>query len=156
MIEESATVTDLEGEDAWVSASAAGGCHGCSAQAGCGSGVLARYLGGRPRRLRVNNSLGVRVGDEIVIGLRESAVVNGSVLVYLVPLVGLLAGAAALAGLASNLDLNTELAAIAGSAAGALLSVTLVNRRLARDSDAFRPIMLRRSPSGPSDAIADN
>lgn len=156
MIEETATVVALEGGDAWVSAATATGCHGCAAQQGCGSGVLARYLGARPRRLRLANRLGVEVGDEVVLGLRESAIVSGSFLVYVYPLLGLLGGATVANRLSVNLGLNSEMAAIIGGGLGAALALAMVRRRVGRDTDAFRPIMLRRRPGGDASVIVDN
>lgn len=94
MIEETATVFAVEGETAWVTADRRSTCGSCAARSGCGTSRLADYFARRQLRLPIVNSLGARAGDEIVMGIEESALVTGSIRMYLVPLITMMAGAA--------------------------------------------------------------
>ena len=83
----------VQGETAWVETLPAATCSGCSTKAGCGANWLSRVLGRRRNQVRILNPVQASAGDQVVIGLQEDALVRGSLLMYLVPLVGLLAGA---------------------------------------------------------------
>ena len=148
MIEELARVMRVEGEFAWVETRRASTCGGCAAKAGCGTAVLGRVLGTRRMRVKAGNLSGIAVGDGVVIGIRERALVRGSLVVYAVPLVGLLGGAAVgrdLAGrlLVSDVELFSIGAGVLGLVAG-LMWVRRFSRRIANDAD-FQPVILRRT-----------
>ncbi|CEA01072.1 positive regulator for alginate biosynthesis MucC [Pseudomonas saudimassiliensis] len=89
MIEERGRVVSVEGKTLWVETIRRSACGSCQARAGCGQALLQRLGGARQGLVRVLDDGGSRVGDEIVIGVPETAVVRGSSLVYLVPLLGL-------------------------------------------------------------------
>ena len=89
MIEERGRVVSVEGKTLWVETIRRSACGSCQARAGCGQALLQRLGGARQGLIRVLDDGGSRVGDEIVIGVPETAVVRGSSLVYLVPLLGL-------------------------------------------------------------------
>ena len=80
----------VEGEFAWVETRRASTCGGCAGTAGCGTAVLGRVLGTRGIQVKARNVSGISAGDRVVIGVRERALVRGSLVVYAVPLVGLL------------------------------------------------------------------
>lgn len=153
MIEELAQVVRVEGEFAWVETRRASTCGGCAANAGCGTAALGRVLGKRRIQVKTRNVSGISAGDRVVIGVRERALVRGSLVVYAVPLVGLLGGAAVgqdLAGrlLVSNVDFVSIGAGLLGLVAG-LAWVWRFTRRIADDTD-YQPVILRRTV--PADA----
>ncbi len=92
MIEETGVVAELKGRHAWVETERRSSCGSCSAK-GCGTGVLAKVVGARRQRVRVENTIGAEAGDTIVLGLREDALLRGSLAVYIVPLLAMLAAA---------------------------------------------------------------
>ena len=92
MIEETGLVAELDGEHAWVETARRSSCGGCSAE-GCGTGALAQVLGSKRQRVRVNNTIGAKVGDTVILGLREDALLRGSLAVYIVPLLSMMAAA---------------------------------------------------------------
>lgn len=100
MIEETAWVVDREGDYVWVEAERKSTCGQCAAQKGCGTGALATVLGRRPMRMKARNTVDARVGDQVVIGLQEAALIKGSIAVYLMPLVAMMLAAMAGQGLA--------------------------------------------------------
>lgn len=147
MIEERARVLSVERDTAWVETIRRSACDSCQARHGCGQSVLQRLgLGARHGFVRVLSSgVNCRPGDEIVIGIPEHAVVQGSVLVYLAPLVALFAGSlAAQSGGAS--EPWVILAGLSGLGIG-LAAVRWRGRRWEHDP-AFVPRVLRRLTDG--------
>jgi sigma-E factor negative regulatory protein RseC len=155
MIEELARVVRVDGEFVWVEIRRTSACGGCAAKAGCGTAVFGRFLGARRVRLRALGASAITVGDGVVIGIRERALVRGSLALYAVPLLGLLAGAAAGQDLAQRLLISdSELVSIAAGflgLAGGFAWVWHFTRRVADDAD-YQPVILRRM--APADELA--
>ncbi len=91
MIEELAQVVSFEGDDIWVETQRKSACGQCSANKGCGTAVLAKVLGNKRSRVRVlnPNATEVSIGDEIIVGIEEQALVRGSLAIYMTPLLAL-------------------------------------------------------------------
>lgn len=146
MIEETGTVIALDGSHAWVETERRSTCGSCSAK-GCGTGVLSKVIGARAQRVRVENRVGARIGDTVVLGLREDALVRGSLAVYIVPLLAMFAGALAgelvLSGPGTS-EFWTVLAGLAGLGAG-LLWLRAFGRRAA-DNARYQAVALRVVP----------
>ena len=68
-------------------------CGGCELRDGCGVGALGRLLGRRRKSLLVDTDRSLRPGDRVLLGMPEAALVRLSLLVYGLPLAGLLGGA---------------------------------------------------------------
>src|SRR5690606_26683622 len=78
----------------WVETLRRSTCSACSASAGCGQGLMDKLgVGQRRGYVRALTDLQLAVGDGVVIGIREDLLVRSSLLVYLLPLLGLFAGA---------------------------------------------------------------
>lgn len=92
MIEETAHVVEAQGEYAWVETQRRSSCGSCSAK-GCGTGALAKILGGRSQRMKVRNPVHAKPGDDVVLGIRERDLLKGSLAVYVVPLLTMFGGA---------------------------------------------------------------
>ncbi|MGH8494899.1 MAG: SoxR reducing system RseC family protein [Gammaproteobacteria bacterium] len=94
MILERGRVVRVAGQHAWVARAGIAACERCAAGNGCGGGIFARLVGRRQYEVRARNAVvGVTAGDEVMIGLPERALLAGAFAVYIVPLIGLLAGA---------------------------------------------------------------
>ncbi len=91
MIEEYAQVVAFEGGDIWVETQRKSVCGQCAANKGCGTATLAKVLGNKRSRVRVlnPNATKVSIGDEIVVGIEEQALVRGSLAIYMAPLLAL-------------------------------------------------------------------
>ncbi|MDR1996374.1 SoxR reducing system RseC family protein [Azonexus sp.] len=89
-----------------------GGCGRCHETGGCGGQNLGRMFAGAPRTYRVDNSLGVAVGERVTIAVAAGSVRRAANLGYGVPLLAAIAGA-----LAGNALLGD-----AGAIGGALLA----------------------------------
>jgi sigma-E factor negative regulatory protein RseC len=151
MIEERAEVVACEVRFAWVQTQRASTCGACAANKGCGTAALAKVLGQRRTRVRVLNDAQAGVGEQVIIGLPEQALVRGALAVYLVPLLGLLGGAlfgAHLAGqmLARQPDLFSIFFGALGLAAGILWLRHYTHR--IREDARYQPVIVRRLANG--------
>jgi sigma-E factor negative regulatory protein RseC len=94
MVEENAVVVALEDNAAWVETRRKAACDSCGVNKGCGTAVISKVFGNRRSRMRVlTRDMTLRVGDEVVIGLQEHALLRGSMIVYGVPLLSMFVGA---------------------------------------------------------------
>lgn len=146
MLEEQARVVRVDAGEVWVETRRQSTCSGCAASAGCGSGVLAQVLGRRNPLVRVLSSQSLQPGDEVLIGIQESALIQASLAVYLLPLVLMLVGA--LAGVyAHNQGLvDGEWLSVLLAALGFLVGLRWLvgfTRRIRLDP-RFQPVVLRR------------
>lgn len=142
MITETGHVLEVEADHAWVACLRQVGCARCAEGKGCGGGIIGKMMGDRLHRVRVaTGDVPVTPGDQVVIGLREDAVMRAAVVVYLLPLVAAL-GAGILAWSAVGGDLAAALGALAGLAGG-LFWARRYSERHARDA-RFEPVILER------------
>jgi sigma-E factor negative regulatory protein RseC len=146
MIEERAIVTRIEAGQVYVQALNMGNCKRCAEGRGCGGGLLGRL--GRHRRQAIPVTTRVtdlQSGDPVVVGIGSDALLRASVMVYLMPLVGMIGlGAVARLGLGAG-DLLVAAFAVTGLAAG-LLHVRWKSESV--DASQFRPVVLRRDRFG--------
>ncbi|HHB12014.1 MAG TPA: hypothetical protein ENK62_02295 [Chromatiales bacterium] len=143
MIEQPARVVAIDGPYAWVEAERQSACGQCSAQAGCGTGVLARALGRRSVRLRTLNRVAAEVGDRVTVGIDEHVLLRGALLMYGLPLATMIAGAAW--GLVLWGEPGSVLAGLAGLGVGFLA----VRRRSRVVLDRRLPVILSRTSPTP-------
>jgi positive regulator of sigma E activity len=150
MLETRAIIVRLDGAEAIVEATQAGGCGLCDSANGCASGKLAGLFCTRPRQFRVANGIGARVGDEVRVAVADGALFRSALIVYLFPLSMLFAGGllgTSLAG-AYDQDICAAIGALAGLAAGfVLVRVFALRHRLAHSSLA--PSITPRSGNPP-------
>jgi len=149
VIEEAATVAAVQDGFAWVDTRRQSTCGSCAARKGCGTATIAKLFERRQRRVRAIDSIGARVGDRVMIGLAEGALLQGSLAVYLVPIASMMLGA----GVGELLAVNTGaqdpetvsvVMGIAGMAVG-LAWVRMFARRIEAD-ERYQPTVLRVLP----------
>ncbi len=147
MLEETARVERIEVDEIWVETQRRSTCSSCSVNKGCGTATLAKVLGNRRTLVRVLSDLPLEVGDQVVIGIREQALVRGSLAVYATPLLLLLAGAVmgelgAEQGLWAGAEAASILLGLFGLVAG-LLWLKVFTRQIQHDVN-YQPVVLRR------------
>ncbi|MCK5383582.1 MAG: SoxR reducing system RseC family protein [Gammaproteobacteria bacterium] len=147
MIEETGQVVDVKGAFAWIESERTSTCGACNVRKGCGTAVLAKVFGQRRVHLRVLNRINAQVGDAVVIGIPESALVRGSLAVYAAPLAGLFAGAIAGDFLGNRFfqggsDLSSIIGALVGITAG-LVWLKRFSRQSEKDA-SYQPVILRK------------
>ena len=157
MIEEPARVLSCDRGEALVQTEQRTACGGCNARAGCGTSLLAQVFGHKPARLRVANPIAAEPGDRVIVGLSERGLLRASMLLYVLPLMGLLLGALGGELLVQRLGLGggealSILAGLLGLAAG--LGLARNFSRSGRTNELTRAVILRRaSEPGPSVAL---
>ncbi|HHO59961.1 MAG TPA: hypothetical protein ENJ64_06925, partial [Thiotrichales bacterium] len=118
MIEEQVQVVAIEGDQLLLEAQTQSACGACAAKKGCGTAVLSKVVGKKFTRFQARNTVDARIGDIIVVGLPETALLRGSLMIYLLPLLGMIGMAllvdAILAFDAEGRDLSIAIAAMAG------------------------------------------
>ncbi len=149
MIEEQVRVIAVKDGQLLLEAQTRSACGGCAAKKGCGTAVLSNVVGKKFSRFQVKNSIGAQVGDVIVVGLEEKALLSGSLVMYLLPVIGMIIMALLAdtllggeSGILINRDLDIALASLSGFAAGAGFARWYF-RYSARSSD-FSPVILRK------------
>lgn len=139
MITETVTVMEARDGYAWVSTERKSSCDSCGASKVCGTAVLDSVIGKKLSRLRVRNPVAAEPGQRVEIGIEDAVLIKRSLLVYMLPLLGLFFGAAVGQWLAG------EGAAIAGGALG-LAGGFLFARRQQRDKaqqNGYDAVILR-------------
>lgn len=126
MIKETAQVTGIQGEYALIEVLRETGCHGCSLGASCGTGSIGRLLGHRQKPFSIANSLNLRKGDRVILGMAENAYLSAGFLVYIVPLFCLFLFSILADIVFGSIDFINVLAAIAGLIFGILLTAKLL------------------------------
>ncbi len=89
MATEHATVTEVNDEGTWVEATPSAACEGCASRGSC------HAVGKEKNSVQVINRLGARRGDTVVITFETGSLLKALFLLYMVPILALLAGACA-------------------------------------------------------------
>ncbi len=154
---ESGRVVAIETNALWVETQQQTTCGNCVAQKGCGQGLLQQLYPARQNHLRVlfSADAGVddpatpyAIGDRVEFSLPDHILVAGSVLLYLVPVAGLLLGAV----VGEQFFVN-ELAIIGAAFAGfciAVAGVRLFSMAHADDTTLQAQLVGRARQTAPS------
>ena len=152
MIEEPGEVVQVRDGFAWVETRRRTACDSCGSSEGCGTGTLSKAFGRRSNRIRVVDAVGCKLGDAVVLGLDEAALLRSSLVVYAVPLVlmmlAALAGRAVFASLvaAGHTDVVAMVFGLLGLGAGFLWARRFALR--AADDSRYQPVILRHNSGG--------
>ncbi len=140
-----AVVVLVEGDHAIVESMASSGCGHCSSAQGCNSSKKS-LLSSASRQFRVRNEARASVGDIVQVSLPDGMVLNGALLMYLLPLLLMIAGAMlgmqAYAGMPSA-EMYSALSGFVGLFAG-----FMAVRRLSSGSRGFhfiQPVITRNA-----------
>jgi len=150
LIEGFARVVAVEGGRVWLEPEQTASCGTCSSVGLCSIGkdaLTASKLAAR--RFQLPGDLGLRMGERVVVGIRDDALVKGAMTAYGVPLLTLLAGGIAGQELGGG-DNMAVLGAVAGLVFGLIVSRLLANSLSARG--VLTPRFLRRTFDPPTDA----
>lgn len=92
MIESHGRVIRCQGSAILVETATEGGCSSClsATQGSCGTGKLTQVLGRSASQIWLQNSLKLRQGDGVVVGMEEKGLLWGALLQYILPLVMLM------------------------------------------------------------------
>ena len=90
MIEEQAQVIEIKGNRLLLQAQTQSACGSCSLSKGCGTSLLAKVVGRKFTHFQAENNINAKVGDTVVVGIAEDALLKGSLMMYILPVVFML------------------------------------------------------------------
>jgi len=146
MLTETGRVVGIESDGIWIETIRRSTCGTCSAQKGCGHGLLNRISEGKRgyvRALPGDQSVGdYKVDDQVLISIPEEVILRGSFIAYILPLLSMLAGAMAATYFFTG---QPDVLAVVGAAGGLAVGFALVRWHgiYHRQDPAFQPVLLR-------------
>ncbi len=143
------TIIAREGELAVIKTSKRGICDGCAEQESCATdGAVDKKVA---EKVLARNGLGAGVGDLVEFELPGHTELKISLLVWIVPLIGVLTGAIVGSELHSQLGLNQDIATLLGLLLGGGLAfgVVMLVDKAARDDTKLVPEVKKVLPSAP-------
>ena len=90
MIEEQAQVVDIKGDQLVLQAQTKSACGSCAANKGCGTSVLSKVVGRKFTHFQARNDVNANIGDTVIVGISEDALLKGSTMIYIVPVLSML------------------------------------------------------------------
>ena len=145
LVEGIARVVADDGARVWLEPEQTSTCGGCASAAACGgkTGQSDRRL--KARRFAVGKEAGLKLGDRVVIGMSEYALIRASAIAYAIPLLSMMGGA-----VTAQLTFGGDAAAMAAAAGGLLLGVLVARVWAGRlqESGELSPHLLRRVGPG--------
>jgi sigma-E factor negative regulatory protein RseC len=115
-------------------------CGLCGQTRGCGNSIWGKLFAHQSTAFKAQNSINAKVGDSVIVGINEKALLKSAMLLYLLPLATMLIGA-----ILAKQFIATELSAMLGAAAGLGLGFLWVKGHTL-SSSYFRlqqPVILR-------------
>jgi sigma-E factor negative regulatory protein RseC len=142
MIEETALVIDVSQRQILLETQRKSACQSCSVKSGCGTSTLAKVVGKRSSQFCVNKAFDVQVGDKVIVAVDENALVQGSLLLYLFPLIFMMMSA-----LLAEFLFTNEPVTILFAVAGFILAMLVVRLILSKSTlkNAVQPHLIRRA-----------
>jgi sigma-E factor negative regulatory protein RseC len=151
MITEAGRVVAVEPDCLWVETMRQSTCNSCSAQKGCGHGLMNKLGSGRAHHVRAilkpDSSQSFQLNDQVEIAVPEKVLVSGALLVYLLPLLMLMAGAL----LSSHWNM-AEPMVVLGAAVGFALGLLVVRFHAwkTRNDQHLQPQVVGLKPAEPT------
>lgn len=156
MLIETGRVVALENDSIWVETIRQSTCGSCAARKGCGHGLLSRFGEGKRGYIRVlpgsSGTIDCELDDQVRISIPEEVILRGSVVVYVLPLILMLGGAALGSALGNA---GGDLAAGVGAALGFGLGFAGVRLHAwrHRDDRSMQPAFVDVVKDPASDAV---
>lgn len=119
MIEEHAIIIAQADTQATLELERRTACGLCGQKRGCGNATWGKLLGHGSHQFNADNPINANVGDSVVVGIDESAVLNTAFFLYVVPLITMLASASIIEYFFDN-EFYVMLSAASGLAIGFL------------------------------------
>ena len=94
MVKEQGRVVAVERDGVWIETLRRSACSSCAGKSGCGQHLAERYRQADPSLsyIKVSSARVLHKGDLVVVGMAESSLLKASFLIYLVPLLLMMAG----------------------------------------------------------------
>lgn len=146
MIEEHAVVIGVSEDFATLEVVRKKPCGLCGKSRGCGVSLWGKLFN-HQSAFMARNDIGAKVGDNVVVGVDEQALLKGSMKIYAVPIFSLLAGAIlAMLFLPPEASSETkDIYTVIGAAAGLAISLVWLKAHAAGRTwnESHQPVILR-------------
>ena len=146
MIAETGRVVGIDSDALWVETIQRSTCSSCSAQKGCGQGLMNKAFDGRRNQLRVllynQCADDFKLDDQVDICIPERALVGGAMLVYLLPLMTMITVMLIVSHFFVG-DVAAAFGALVGFIGGML--ILRVHARLIRHKPAYQARILAKT-----------
>jgi sigma-E factor negative regulatory protein RseC len=134
MIEERAIILSLESQadqssTATLEVVRKNACGLCGQTRGCGNSIWGKLLNHKSVNFTAQNNINAKVGDSVIVGIDEAALVKSALFLYIVPLASMFFGAI----VASKLS-DSEAASILGAGVGLVFGFLWVKGHTAGQS----------------------
>lgn len=139
IVEGYARIVAVEDGHAWLEPESPPACGGCAARAGCGTTY---FKSRKSRRFALADDFDARIGELVVVGMRQSSLTRATMVAYMLPVAALM-GSAITASLLGASDGGTAAAAVMGLVGGIALARVAATRLSAQGE--LSPIFLRRA-----------
>ena len=99
MIEERAVILSLDSETSLLDSTATLeierkiACGLCGQTRGCGNSIWGKLFAHQSTAFKAQNRINAKVGDSVIVGINESALLKSALLLYILPLASMLIGA---------------------------------------------------------------
>lgn len=140
MIKEWATVISWQQGVAHLRCEQRSGCGSCQSSGSCGTSILNKMGPGSSHLLEVASKHPLVPGQRVEVGITEASLIRSALLVYMLPLVGLIGCAAIMQGW-----FNTDLAAACGGLLGGIGGFMLARffaQRIGNERE-YQPVILQ-------------
>ena len=148
MIEEKATVVAIDNDNVTVTSLIKSACGGCQQVDNCGSGQVAKAFPQKKLTLTIKSPLALALGDHVILGLNESALLQSAWQVYLWPLLGLIISSWFGQWLVNNAILPHEIFAINFGFIGGYSGFLLAKKQQIKSATCAKlaPKIIRKEP----------
>jgi len=139
MITEQGVVEEIVQQKAVVRIQKGSSCAGCQSRGSC------MVVDDKTMMVEVANELEANAGDMVELGMPSGSLMKLSLLVYLFPVIGFVAGAFMAADWAESLHMDSTTASVLGGfgAMAIIFFVVIWLNRGAKDTGKYRPRMMR-------------
>ncbi|MGD9972788.1 MAG: SoxR reducing system RseC family protein [Desulfatirhabdiaceae bacterium] len=129
---------------AWVKTVRSSACESCSARHSCST-----QDSGKEMEVEAFNPIAAKEGDRVIIRMKTSTLLNAAFMMYIVPILFMLAGALIGDGLSSSLRMDSVLLSTFMGLFSFILSFVLIRYKTGRKEvrDRYRPRIIRICPS---------
>ncbi len=115
-------------------------CGLCGQTRGCGNSIWGKLFAHQSTAFKAQNRINAKVGDSVIVGINEKALLKSAMLLYILPLATMLIGA-----ILAKHFFATELSAVLGAAIGLILGLLWVKGHTMSNSyfKLQQPVILR-------------
>jgi sigma-E factor negative regulatory protein RseC len=143
LIEEQGQVIAIDSEYAWVETLQSSSCGQCVARKGCGTAALSSVFDRGTAKVRVLNQIQAKIGEQVILGLNENALLRGAFAAYFMPILMMLVSVGLIRWLWQPTSELIEIGAgLMGFAVG-LFWLRRFSHQIASDA-RYQPVILRR------------